>query len=286
MGWASQVGQASTWDDLSGRIVLEYEPIEDALFYASVGRGFRSGNWNGVAFGRVQQIENPVDPEVLTAYEVGAKTELFDNRLRANFAAFYSDYDDLQVSIFVDAASVLANAAGAEIYGAEVEFTAALAEGLTGRLAIGYLEGEYVDFCDGNSVSIDPSIPFDTECGNDLSGNRLVNAPEWTLTASADYVRPISQNWEWSIGGDVRYQTEVFFTAFNFEHLGEDAFALWNFRTEFSNAETGLSFGAWIKNAFDESYRVDGNQIRAPFGHDLITYGQPQFYGVTVSKTF
>ena len=39
----------------------------------------------------------PFDPEEATLYEIGAKTEWFDNRLRLNLAVFQTDYSDLQL---------------------------------------------------------------------------------------------------------------------------------------------------------------------------------------------
>ncbi|MGO4610745.1 TonB-dependent receptor, partial [Variovorax sp. 2RAF20] len=39
----------------------------------------------------------PYDDETVDAFEVGAKSEFLDRRLRLNAAAFYYDYQDLQV---------------------------------------------------------------------------------------------------------------------------------------------------------------------------------------------
>jgi iron complex outermembrane recepter protein len=263
---------SKSWDNLSGRVILEYKPNNDALFYVNAGTGFRSGNWNGIGFNSRATIETPVDPEKLKSVEIGAKTEWFDRRLRANFAAFYSDYDDLQVAVFINSASVLANAAAAEIYGGEAELTAALAEGLQGRFTAGYTNAKYKSFNDGR--------------GNDLSGNTLVNAPKWTMSASLDYERPISDAWTFGFGADVRYQSKVYFTVFNFDHLGQKAYAVTDLRAELSNKDEGLRFAAFVENVFDKGYRVDGNQIRAPFGMDIVSWGRPLMWGFSASKSF
>lgn len=285
-----------TWDNTSGRVVVEYEPVEDVLLYASASTGFRSGNWNGVAFNRLSQIATPVEPETLTSYELGLKAEWFDRRLRSNLSVFQSQYDDLQVSVFANSASILANATSAQIRGAELELTAAPLSGLQTRLALGYLDANYDTFFDTNAAAIDPgNIPFVScatpgidpkACGNNLSGFRLVNAPEWTATFSADYERQVSENWNWSVGGDVKYQSHAFFTVYNYDHLGQDAFSLVNFRMAFDNLEHDYRVALWVTNAFDEEYAVDGNQIRAPFGMDLVAYGPPRMFGVTFSGRF
>lgn len=284
-GYASFVGDR-TWDNLSYRVIAEYKPSADILLYGSYSTGFRSGNWNGVAFARIQSVQTPVNPEELRSAEIGAKMELLDNRLRLNLSAFYSKYDDLQVSIFVNATSVLANATTATIKGAEAELTAIPVRGLTLRLATGYLDANYGTFCDNAAAPVDPKVPFRAGCGNDLSGNQLVNAPKFTGSLSADYQRPLSNEWTFSIGGDVRYQSKVFFTAFNLEHLSQDAYALANVRMKLANTANNYSISVWATNVFNREYGVDGNQIRAPFGMDLKAFGPPRFYGVTVAGKF
>src|SRR3546814_14369199 len=65
-------------------------------------------------------------PEDITTYEVGFKSEWLDRRLRFNVAAFHYDYKDLQVSRIVDlgggeAASLISNEESSKIYGVAVQ---------------------------------------------------------------------------------------------------------------------------------------------------------------------
>lgn len=263
---------SKSWDNLSGRIVLQYKPQEGQLYYVNAGTGFRSGNWNGLAFNSRAIVERPVDPEKLKNIEVGAKTEWFDRRLRANLALFYSQYDDLQVAVFLNSASVLANAANAEIWGGEAEITAAITESFQARLAVGYTNAKYKRFDDGR--------------GNDLSGKTLVNSPEWTVSASADYSRHIGGDWRLGLGADMRYQSQTFFTVFNFAHLGQRPYALFDLRAELVNKASGLRLAAFVENVFDKDYRTDGNQIRAPFGVDIVAWGRPRMWGLSASYSF
>ena len=70
---------------------VSYQVTEDAMVYAQASTGFRPGG----IFARPVTIYQllPFEGEELTAYEVGAKTQWFGNRLRVNAAAFYSDYN-------------------------------------------------------------------------------------------------------------------------------------------------------------------------------------------------
>ena len=113
-----------SWGSFSPKIALDYQVNDSSLLYASISRGIRSGGINGRA--QTPDAVNTYDAEFVTSYEVGLKSQSFDNRLRLNAAGFYSDYTDRQVSIvriLTSGAIVnqIDNAAAARIYGFELE---------------------------------------------------------------------------------------------------------------------------------------------------------------------
>ncbi len=59
---------------------LDYQVAEDKLLYASISRGFKAGSFDPGADSLEQVAETK--PEILIDYEIGAKTEWFDRRLR------------------------------------------------------------------------------------------------------------------------------------------------------------------------------------------------------------
>jgi len=85
-----------TWDDISPRIGLKYQPAENVMLYATVAQGFKSGGFNARP-GSVTVAQRPYDPEELWSYEVGFKSELGGRRVRLNGAAFFYDYEDMQL---------------------------------------------------------------------------------------------------------------------------------------------------------------------------------------------
>ena len=64
------------------------------MFWGSWTRGFRSGNFNA----RAPSVAalGPAEPEQADQFEVGMKGDFADGRLRANIAAFYTIYDEIQ----------------------------------------------------------------------------------------------------------------------------------------------------------------------------------------------
>lgn len=72
------------------RVGVDYEPDASTMLYASVSTGYKPGAFNPRPFQESQLTT--VGGERLVAYELGAKGDYFDGALRANLAAFFSDY--------------------------------------------------------------------------------------------------------------------------------------------------------------------------------------------------
>src|SRR6185369_15791736 len=80
------------------RVVLDYGPNDNNLLYVSASSGFKSGGFN--TFGDVSQPVDVFDPKYLWNYEAGLKAALFDSALRMGLTGFYSDYTNLQQTLF------------------------------------------------------------------------------------------------------------------------------------------------------------------------------------------
>ena len=135
------------WDNVSGRIVLDYAHTEDQLFYASIASGYKSG---GFRLGSLQDNAS-FDEEELVSYEIGYKATLSDT-LRINASAYFYDYEDMQVlvpalnDVNLPEEQVI-NADEAEVKGLELEATWLVNESLTLLANYSYIDGEYTDFC-------------------------------------------------------------------------------------------------------------------------------------------
>ena len=84
------------WDSIDPKIALTWEPQDDLMLFLTYNEGYKSG---GVQFTAINEAiaRQLFDPEELSAYELGVKTELLERTLRLNASAFYYEYDDLQV---------------------------------------------------------------------------------------------------------------------------------------------------------------------------------------------
>ena len=175
--------QSATFDAFLPRGTLTYDVTDEVSVFASIQRGYRAGgtfiqqNASGTRVGTF-------DPEFLTNYEVGFRSQSLGGRLTLNANAFYSELEDQQVVIpgpsgnFLDAETV--NAGQSRIYG--LELTAGLDAGRGFELygSLGLLDAEFEDF-----PFAAPGAPFEN-----LAGNELPQAPSLSFSVGGTYTHP------------------------------------------------------------------------------------------------
>ncbi len=160
--------QVGNFDSVDPRLYVNYDFNEDVKAYASIAKGFRSGGFNFDFLG-----QPPFEPESIWTYELGSKMSVFDGRLDAEVALFYSDYKDY-VTFGINQATQIAyyfNAGNAEIKGVDWDF----AWRATDDLQL-IFNGSYID---AKISEVDPSALFIAP------GDRIDNIPEFQYGLSA-----------------------------------------------------------------------------------------------------
>jgi iron complex outermembrane receptor protein len=85
-------------ENIDYKVSLDYQYDDETLVYLMSSTGFRSVGANPRPF-TIGQLQ-PFPGEELTAYELGIKTDLFNNSLRVNTAFFINDYDPRATGAF------------------------------------------------------------------------------------------------------------------------------------------------------------------------------------------
>lgn len=136
-------------DELTSRIVLDFQYTDDIMFYASIADSFKGGGWAS----RVTAAADFKDlkPEFVDNFEMGVKSEWNDGKVRANLTYFSASYTDLQITAIDQAtgAFVYSNKADAEVDGIEGEFLYAIRDDLTLFANLATLDGRYTDLKPG-----------------------------------------------------------------------------------------------------------------------------------------
>ncbi|TVV75764.1 TonB-dependent receptor [Sphingomonas solaris] len=272
------------------RVVARYELGTDTNVYASYSKGFKSGFIDGIA-----PLFATIKPEKVDAYEVGFKTRA--GTLRFDTAAFYYDYKDLQVGSVVVlnglTQTITANAANAEIYGAEAQLSARPIDGLNLSGGVSYTHARYKDFPNAtvslpNAVGLNSSTCGRTFCTQDFSGQRIVRSPDWTVNANVDYTIPINDG-SLLFAANATYTSEFSPTKSDrglngtgYRYLQPDTFQL-NLRAAYTLPGDKWTLSVFGRNVTDvKTYAVlTGNA----FG-DYQVLGEPATYGVTLDFRF
>jgi iron complex outermembrane receptor protein len=254
------------------KLGLEYKASPNLLIYATASKGFKSGGYN-------LGINVPAfEPEDIWSYEGGLKFTSADRRLRANLAAFYYDYTNLQVSKVFNSAVITENAAEAELYGGELELTFLPTDGLQFDAGLSYLHSEYKAFS-----SLDPARPALGVLN--LDGNTLTQAPKFTANVGAQY-RWLLQNGDLTLRGELNHASRVYFTAFNIDSVGQAANTKFNAFLTWS-ANQNWTASLFVRNITDRVTRANGLVSAAVYGSPITgSVSPPRTFGAMLGYRF
>jgi outer membrane receptor protein involved in Fe transport len=131
----------SEGDDWAFKGSLEWRFAPDKLVYATWSEGFRAG---GVNRARVEGVPK-YQPDFVTNYEIGWKTEWADGSVRFNGAAYIVDWDDFQygfLNFTISNLTIIRNAGNARTKGVEFDLNWAATEGLLLTFSGSYNDSE------------------------------------------------------------------------------------------------------------------------------------------------
>ncbi len=254
--FVTNVRHESSWDDIAPKISVDYRFSPEIMGYASVSKGFRSGGFNLLT---TRPQYRDFGGEELWSYEIGGKTQWFDNRLMVNSAVFYMNIDQMQVEEApTPTEAFVTNAAKATGYGAEIDLQARITRGFTLTGSFGYTHIEFDKF---------------TDALGDYKGNKNPYAPEYTFSIGGQYRM---ENGVYA-GIDFLGYGEMYFDKAN--QFVQDAYQL-------VNAKIGYEAQNWDiylygKNIFDKEYNSDGY-----YGGFYTTFSPPREIGVKLTYRF
>src|SRR3546814_608583 len=243
--------------------------------YVSYNRGYKSGGFNLLDVGALNRpaghVSPSYNPEIVDAYEVGLKSDLFDRRLRLNVAAFYYDYKDIQLQQPVLVGNRIQNAATATVKGVEAEFQAAASDNLTLRGAVSLLDTEYKSFNPAPAVG-----PNGTFSIIDASGNRLVAAPKMTGNLGIEYRTQIGAN-AVTASANMVYNDGFYWHGDN--RLRQPSYTLLNGSVTMDLVDGKYQVRVWGKNLGNAKYYISEAEIQGRGDWEM--RAPPRTYGLT-----
>jgi iron complex outermembrane receptor protein len=239
-----EVCDEEDWDELTSRLVVQYDVGDDTMIFASVAEGYKGGGFNTYVVDTdgdfIADTVMPFDPETSIAYELGLKSTLLDGRMQLNGSVYFTDYESLQVAIFgFDVGQQIQDAGDAETMGLEAELSYAPVDGLVLMANYAYLDAEIVS--------------------GTLDGQELAYAPENTFSVGANI------NHEF-LGGNLNWFAVYNYTGEFYHDIDnlheEDSYGILNGKVTYTAGSERWDLAIAADNITDEDYAT----IRADWG--------------------
>ncbi len=309
-------------ENVSPTITLRYFTDDRVMYYGSISRGFKSGGFNQQR--TVAGLNREFDDETSTNLELGWKGTFLDGGLQFNGSLYYIDYEDFQSQTFDGTSIAVRNAGTLESYGLEMDVQYVPTVNLTLGGALGYNKAEYDEFDDGectadqkgvqyqeefnswlppgdgdpwpdnffsNLLSPAPEFPpqfaGQVDCRNDLAGESLDNAPEWTLSTFAQY-----ENVAEILSGNMYFArleyiyTDSYYLAQDLDpNLENDATNMFNLRMGIRDIAGAWEATLWARNLTDEESLLAGFDVPVYSGYVGFN-APPRTYGASLRYNF
>jgi iron complex outermembrane receptor protein len=236
-------GRPVTWSHPIGHLALEYTTDAGQLIYGRVSTGFRAGGFN------ITDVPGQVPPfikeETLINYEVGTKGTFFNSRLQLATGLWYYDFQDYQITAFMDQppgvevpvsiwsstplVEYTANIPDTTVYGLDLELSAYIGDHFMLRGFYAYQESEvgphqsvlvgdpdpeygewtYLNWDLGEYVTEPYELP------SDMTGNSLPMQPKHKAALTGGWNIPLGRS-----GGEIQLFATYSFTDEQYIDIG------------------------------------------------------------------
>ena len=280
------------------RVAVNYRFSPEAMVYASVATGYKAGGVDPRPFNAAQVVG--FGPENVTSYELGAKTDLLDRKLRLNLDVFYLDFKNAQLTLLScpqfggpGPCALPQNAGNAHSKGVEAEVLLRPVAGLQIDGSLSYQDWKW--------TCVNPQVVGlgAGACSSDASVIDLISK-----------MPPGMEQWKWNVGaqyeadlGKAGTLTPRFDISYQGSQIGnvlaatagspsalygqEGAYTLANARITWHDKAKGLSIALAVTNVFDKYYFTSKFDLTgAGAGAISGSPGRPREWAVTVKKSF
>ncbi|MGN6358060.1 MAG: TonB-dependent receptor [Novosphingobium sp.] len=275
-------------------VTLAWDAAPGLNLYAKYSTGFRAGGANS----RSSSFRK-FDPESVKSYEIGAKTDFLDHRVRLNVAAYIMDRTNTQIDFdFVDTRATVGgianpyfnkhteetvNVAGtSRIKGVEVELTVKPTTGLT--------LGASYSYTDVNIPPVPNPIAESPATFGVITQVYTVFTPKHALSGSVDYETPVSSN-DMRLrlhldanyaGPQYSFQAESAQTESSF--IVNGSLALTDIPLNSSGVKGTLS--VWARNLFNEDHIYRRSDANNSILGSYANFNPPRTFGLQGTVNF
>jgi iron complex outermembrane receptor protein len=261
------------------RVNLDYRWNEQLMTYASVSTGFKGGGTNPRPFFATQV--QPFDKENVTAYEIGAKSDFLNRKVRVNVSAFFNKFKDIQLTRLTCPefsppglgflCALPTNGGDADIKGIELETELHPVGGLSIDASFSSLNFKYT------RTRPDVGIPVGATAPGTIK-------TKWS--AGMQYEFPVVGGATLTPRIDASYQGDFYTNVVTAPSNRVDGYTLANARLTWRSNEGNWEAALLASNLFDKLYYISVFDLLASSGSKYGTPGAPREFSLQVQKKF
>lgn len=257
-----------TFTSFTPRLTVRYQYTDDVNLYANIAKGVKPGDFNGSLpndpiSGLPDESFRAVDEETMWSYELGAKTEWLERRLIANFAVYFNDVEDQQLTTNIEGPggvpqSVLANVGKTEVWGAELETNFVITDNWTAGFIYSWTDSEIKERISTDQADLVGNVTGFTTLDNyynqfgDVSGKESPRVPENQFALFSRYDIPFSWGGMF-IGADYTFEESKYSQEHNLIETGDRNLLGARIGANWQNWQ----LTAWVKNLTDDDTPLD-----------------------------
>jgi iron complex outermembrane receptor protein len=254
---------------LTPKLGVSYSPKSNILLYASIARGYASGGWSNQVVSSLEDLK--FKPEFATSYEVGSKSQLFNNRFQLTACVFLEKFRDYQVRVWRGYSSenssvYLANAARVSSKGIEMELSIIPWKNLSLSAAWAYQDVRYDEYRNAGGIGIH------------YDGNRVERSPETEYSFAVGYQRQIGRFGILKTNADLIHKDGYYNSANNKLYNLIPGYDLINGRLGFQTVGSSFSIYLWGKNLTNKLFILEKGRLF--MGVPFACYAIPRTFGI------
>jgi iron complex outermembrane receptor protein len=284
--------------NLSGQLTVAYDLLDDVNVYATYAKSYKPAGLN-VAGVPTTATPIAIEPEDVTNYEIGIKTQPFSG-VTFNLSAFSTQVEDYQTNVVANVVNTLrgylANAEEVRVRGAEFDLSARLSDRFTAYASGAYTDAYYESFTNAPLPLEETGRPIPNPNGagtitapfKDISGAPLPGVSKWAGSVGGEYTVPsefLGREGDFFVGVDVNARTKFGSDPSASKFLEVKGYSLLNARIGFRGAN-GWDLYLWGRNLADTQYYEILAAQSGGSGLVVGTLGDPRTVGVTLRSSF
>lgn len=247
--------KTATYSAMQPKFSLRYKASDGSLMYVSLGKGFRSGQFNQSGVGAaaaaatpaVNGVKDQIGAEITKSLELGYKTLLLDGSLQLNTALFKTQVKNAPYFVFIGSvgAQVLVPLDKVDITGGEIEAVAHVVSALDVYAGLG-ISSSKIKAYEVNPAAVGNQAPYVPKLSANLGAQyRFAVSPTVNLTLRGDLMLKGKQYWD---PENSLARSDV--TLLNLRAALEDAKGKWSAALSVNNATDKLYNAEWVAGGF------------------------------------